>query len=268
MELDAFRKWLGIENVKTLAEYKNITRYVFGPSLKQINELSDIFVEIKKKFTAGNRRVTHIQFTVRDNPNGKLNLRNAYKDEIRELYVTLTEEFGLDRQAMDEIMSNRELYTDERIRAAVEFSRARMNEKTRFPGKYLMKALRDGLKLSTIEKDLQERRKKMSSEGASKEPASDPREKASMSAARVRLAALGETELAELLSRFGEEKAGNKLLSKAIRDKGLKSKMVETALVQWMAKQAELVAAQAACPATRASDMRHDSDPADSVQHN
>lgn len=241
-EIEAFREWISAGNIKTLSEFKNLKRYVLTPALAQINELSDIRVDYVTKATSGTKRITHLKFTVRDNPDGRLNLRSGYKDAIHELYNILTGEFGLSEELLDEIMADRETYTDERIRAAVDFTRARVANSKKdvtYPGLYLMNALRKNLRLSEVE-DAQRKMKsgkKQPSPAEKKEADKDMENVTLRNRAKIHLATLAGEEVGDLLATFEAENISNKQLVKAIKDKGMGSKMVEVPFLLWIGKR-------------------------------
>lgn len=240
-EIEAFREWISVGNVKTLSEFKNLKRYVLTPALAQINELSDIRVDYVTKATSGTKRITHLKFTVRDNPDGRLNLRSGYKDAIHELYNVLTGEFGLGEELLDEIMSDRETYTDERIRAAVDFTRARVasSKGVKYPGLYLMNALRKNLRLSDTE-EIQKALtagKKSAPPTEKKEDKEDVEKIAMRNRAKIYLSTLVNKDIDDLLAEFQAKNAGNKILLKAIKDKGMDSKMVEVPFLLWLGER-------------------------------
>lgn len=153
LEIENFKEWIGVTNVKSYEEYKALRRNVIDPSVSQINYISDIFVSVEVKRTA--RKITHIRFLVRENPDGKFVLKMDYRKSIQELYDTLVSEFGLSDENLATIMDNRPTWTNERIQMAVEFTRFRMKQspgKIRYPGIYLMNAIEKGFSLGEAEK--------------------------------------------------------------------------------------------------------------------
>lgn len=155
MTIEFYKESLKISDVKTLAEFKNLRRYVIDPSVDQINELSDIYVTYETRAGGGTRKITHIRFKVEPNPKGRLNLRVNYSQQIADVYEALTKEFGLSEEQLDEIMENREEWTDARIQEAIEFTRYRIQQKKepiKYPGLYLMNALRKNLVLAAHER--------------------------------------------------------------------------------------------------------------------
>lgn len=153
MEIDKFKEWIGVSNVKSYEEYKALRRNVIDPSIAQINDISDIFVTVDVKRAA--RRISHIRFQVRENPHGKFVLRMDYRKSIQELYDTLVKEFGLSEENLALIVENRAEWTNERIQMAIEFTRFRMKQtpgKIKYPGIYLMNAIEKGFSLGDAEK--------------------------------------------------------------------------------------------------------------------
>lgn len=153
-EMDKFKEWIGVSNIKSYDEYKALRRNVIDPSIAQINDISDIFVELQAKRTS--RKISHIRFLVRDNPDGKFVLRMDYRKSIQELYDTLVREFGLSDDNLAKIVENRIEWTNERIQMAIEFTRFRIKQvpgKIKYPGIYLMNAIEKGFSLGDAEKN-------------------------------------------------------------------------------------------------------------------
>lgn len=230
IEIDEFRAMAGAKNVKTLQDFRNFKRYVITVAVEQINTLTNIFVSYETKSTSGTKRITHIKFKVTHNPNGQLNLQSGYKDQLKELYLILTAEFGLTQQNLDEIMSDRDKYSDDKIMEAIEFSRARLKGKNdiKYPGLYLLKALRDNLKLSSIEAD---RITKAKTEKAKEKPPA-PRKKDADKVAlkektKIFLENLDEKTLEEYLEKFTIENEKNPQVLSLIKSRGLSSRIVE-----------------------------------------
>ncbi len=152
-EMEKFKEWIGVSNVKSYDEYKALRRNVIDPSIFQINDISDIFVSLEVKRTS--RKISHIRFLVRDNPDGKFVLRMDYRKSIQELYDTLVREFGLSDDNLAKIIENRIEWTNERIQMAIEFTRFRIKQvpgKIKYPGIYLMNAIEKGFSLGEAEK--------------------------------------------------------------------------------------------------------------------
>lgn len=151
--LEEIRAWANADAYPTLAEYKQFKRYVIDKAVNQINELTDIKVTYDVRTTPGSRRVAFLRFVIRDNPDGALVLDVTRPHELKDLYEILINDFALSRDEIQELVDNRDQYTDERIHAAIEFTRHRAKAgKVKLPARYLMKAIRDQLKLGNIEK--------------------------------------------------------------------------------------------------------------------
>ena len=154
LPIEEVRKWVNADAVKSLTEYKQFKRLVLDKNIAQINELTDLYVEYETKTAQGSRRVAAIRFKLRDNAEGKLVLDFAQPHELKDLYETLVKGFGLSTRQINEIISNREVNTDERIRAAIELVRYRVKVGgVKSPGAYLMTAIKEGWALSEMERE-------------------------------------------------------------------------------------------------------------------
>lgn len=152
--VDEVRKWVNADSVKSLTEYKQFKRLVLDKSIAQINELTDLYIEYETKTAQGSRRVAALRFKLRDNADGKLVLDFSQPHELKDLYETLVKGFGLSKKQINEIISNREVNTDERIRAAVEMVKYRIKVGgVKSPGAYLMRAIKEGWALSDMERE-------------------------------------------------------------------------------------------------------------------
>lgn len=237
MEIDDFREKVGAKNIKTLQDFRNLKRYVLTVCKEQINTLSDIKFDYETKATQGTKKITHIKFRVEHNTEGVLNLQNGYKNQLKELYEILTIEFGLNTENLDEIMSDREKYTNDRILEAIDFTRARLKGKSdiKYPGLYFLKALKEDLRLSTIEAELiQKNKAKRVEESRPKKVAANPAKLESKEKIKKFIDSLSEAELDKLQGKFTEESEGNPQLLSLIRSRGLSSKIVEQAFYTYL----------------------------------
>lgn len=162
LTLDEFKDWFGKADSKNLSEFKNLKRYVLTPSQQQINELTDIYIDIETKAAGKGKKITHIRFIVKDNPDGKYVLKNVTEIAERnsETYNALRAEFGLTNNDFMEITKNSDDWTDDYIQRAIELARVRILESkvpVRHPGSLLMKFLREGIGMSDIERVQRER---------------------------------------------------------------------------------------------------------------
>jgi hypothetical protein len=153
--VEEVRAWVNADAAPSLAEYKQFKRYVIDKAITQINELTDIFATYEVRTGKGTRRVTHIRFKIRNNPTGALVLDMTRPHELKELHDTLINDFALSQDEIQELVDNRDTYTDERILAAIDFTRTRAKTgKVKQPGRYLMTAIRDHLRIGNVEKEM------------------------------------------------------------------------------------------------------------------
>lgn len=233
MAVDEVREYFGAKGVKTLENYADFKRYVLIPSINQINDVTDISVIMETRASSGTKRITHLKFNVSENPNGSMSLITGIQADLKELYDILTREFGLSTENLNEIMLNRSVYTDSRIKNAIHFTRDRIKKKTdiKFPGLYLMKAIKDGYKLSEAELAGLSKEEQATVKTAKKKGPS-PQELA----AEAYVKSLTSEELQFLLSKVAEESADNTLLVNEIHKKGLSSKLVQVTVNQHVIK--------------------------------
>lgn len=154
--------WIGVSGLAYAKDWRYMRRDILLPVQAEINSLSNIFIEIETRTAAGSRRIEAIRFSIRRNPNGKYSPSNRINRLVDEnLLDILQVEMGLSEQEISEILNNQQTYTAERIMSAVELVRHRSKEKSiKYPGRYLMTALRDNFKLPSIIKDEQREKEK------------------------------------------------------------------------------------------------------------
>lgn len=153
--IEEFRSMLKVDGLKSANDFRYFRRDILEPAIEQINKISEIDVALKLKRTG--RSYSHLSFTVKES-RGTALLSSI--DASKELFEILVKEFGLSDADLDEIEVNRGDWSDTRIRDAVELVRSRCQDSTvQYPGKYLMKAIRDGYRVGSIEKAKQETKK-------------------------------------------------------------------------------------------------------------
>lgn len=152
-DLDVVREWLGCSDSKTLAEYKYLKRDVLDPAISQVNCLSDLTVRYETRSGQGTKRIAKIKFIVTQHA-AELSVLQPLGSQ--KLYETLRDEFGLSAEQFDEIVSNRDSWTDDWIQHAVEFTRDRITKGSvkKSPAGFLMMAIKQGLKISTAERQI------------------------------------------------------------------------------------------------------------------
>ncbi|WP_106078272.1 RepB family plasmid replication initiator protein [Chromobacterium amazonense] len=152
--VDELRLWPG-EKAASKAAYKYFKRDYLDPAIRQINEVSDIEISFETRGTTPrSRKIDQIRFHLKKKE-GKIFALESLK-EAQEIYRVLTEEFRLSSRAINEISEHRDVWTDEWIANAIEFTRYRLRtgQIKRNPAGYLMTALRQNLALSPAEKQM------------------------------------------------------------------------------------------------------------------
>lgn len=233
MTVEQAREYAGAAGVKTLEKFGDFKRYVLTPSIEQINELTDIAIELETKCTEKTRRITHLKFKVTKNENGALNLIRGVRIDLKEVYDILVTEFGLNQGNLNDIMANRKVFTDVRILNAVHFTRDRMQKTTvKYPALYLLEAIKNGHKLSEAEltSKPKARSKEFDQAKASTKNPPSPTDKA----AAEYIETLDSQSLADLLALVAQEHSGNTLMTNDIKKKGVSSKRVEVAVRQYV----------------------------------
>lgn len=141
-------KWVSLKSDEK--EFKYINRDVLDPAMKEINKMSDIFVELEKRNVPGSRKIAEFRFKIRDNPDGLMVVGSSHRKDLKEIYEILTEEFGLSDKQIDDIREIAENGGIERIRSAIDYTRVRIaegkkrNDPISIPARYFMRALDSG----------------------------------------------------------------------------------------------------------------------------
>lgn len=152
--LDEFRSMIRVDGLKSANDFRYFRRDILDPAIEQINKDSDIELVLKLQRTG--RSYSHISFEIK--PTKSLDGATSIA-AAKQLYSTLTDEFGLSDVELDEISANRETWTDDRLQTAIEFVRHRCSvSAVQYPAKYLMSALRDGYRVGALEKQATEKR--------------------------------------------------------------------------------------------------------------
>lgn len=168
LDLETVRIWADADS-KSFTEFKYLKRDVLDPAVKQINEVSNLEVKYSTNNIPGSKRIGAVRFTVTKKAQA-LTRQQALLGS-KELYDTLRDEFGLSPANFDEIMANRELWTDEWIRQAMEFTRhnieqGRVNKSV---SGYLMRALRDNLRVPALELRMLEKQAEITADAVAKD---------------------------------------------------------------------------------------------------
>lgn len=146
------RKWTGADDAKFMQEWAEFRRRALLVAVNQINELSDLHVEVETKSSPGSKKVTHLRFVLSEQEGTMV--QSLRQTEARKaIYQMLRGEFGLGSAELNAITQD-EKYTLERIEAAIGFVRHRMahgGKKVRLPGRLLLKALEEGWAVPSAE---------------------------------------------------------------------------------------------------------------------
>ena len=153
INIEDFKKLMGVENDKYCQEYKRLNDFVIKKAVKEVNEKSDIFVAIDVKKEA--RKVVALKFHIAPTPRSNNLLTRLIKapkqgelsfkpedEEKKELYERMTRAFTLsDRQAQEILSTMHDFEEVKEILDMVE-RRIKRNEIMNI-GAYTYKALKD-----------------------------------------------------------------------------------------------------------------------------
>lgn len=136
--------WFGVKSM----EYKVMKRDVITPSIQQINEISDIYIDdLEVKRGEGTKRITEVRFVFRHNENGRMVLGAPAQSELKQIYQTLAEDFGLsDAQIAQVADAMAEGKTIDQVKSAIEYTRSRIlsGKRVAIPAKYFLDAFQNG----------------------------------------------------------------------------------------------------------------------------
>jgi hypothetical protein len=157
-------EWLPLDVVRNLpgkswannAEFKYFKRDYLEPAVKQINELSDVELSYETRAgTPGSRKKDQIRFRLK-RKDGALASKAAMLNSVA-LFRTLQDEFGLTDKQFERIEENRNVWTDERIQQAIEYTRwtIRQGTKVKRASAYLMKALVENYRVADADRQVE-----------------------------------------------------------------------------------------------------------------
>ncbi|CAH2806302.1 MAG: hypothetical protein CBHOC_4610 [uncultured Caballeronia sp.] len=155
-ELDLLRVWMDCANKETYAEFKHFKAKVLNRAISDIKAVTGIYLEMDTKNVPGSKRVGQVRFALQDQQP-----HDAQKTAfliLKSLYETLQQEFGLNQTEINEIITKRDQFTDEKINKAIEYTRFKIREGkvTRRAAGYFMKALREGWMLGELDKQIKQ----------------------------------------------------------------------------------------------------------------
>lgn len=157
MAVPELRAWLECET-KTYDLFKHFRNKVLELAIAEIREVTGLDIEIVTQNLPGTKRIGQVRFRLTK----ATALKNEQKVEfivLRSLYETLRKEFALNGTEFNEIITNRETFTDERIQQAIDYTRhnANLGKVKIRAGGYFMKALREGYLLGDLDRKIHQK---------------------------------------------------------------------------------------------------------------
>jgi hypothetical protein len=152
-ELDELRSWQGAMGAKA-HEFKYFKRDWLSPAVEQINEVSDLTLSYETRNETGSRKIGRLRFRIERKQLAERILHTH--EQAQALYKTLKQEFGLSSAQFNQIATDRDTYTDERLERAIERTRfsLRMGKVSKSPAGFFMKALKEQWVVSDAEREM------------------------------------------------------------------------------------------------------------------
>ncbi|CAG4914373.1 replication initiation protein [Paraburkholderia gardini] len=166
IRLEDMRNWPGRMGANA-AIFKYFKRDWLEPAVREINEVSDIDLSYETRTeSTTSKKIDRIRFLLKRKESADAAL--ASLADASHLYKILKDEFNLSTKQFSEISENREVWTDERIQQAVEYTRYKLEDGKvkKSPAGYLMGALRDNWRMSEAERKMVEIQTKLLTEEA------------------------------------------------------------------------------------------------------
>lgn len=150
-ELEKLRNILGCEG-KTYSQYKFLRQFVLLPAIAEVDSVTGIKLELQTHNLPKTRKIGYVRFAIERGEESAPD----YNIELKEMFLTLRNEFAISRTQMDEILSRREEWTLAHIQDAIDYTRYMLRRgKVRISASgYLMKALRENYKLGTAQLEI------------------------------------------------------------------------------------------------------------------
>lgn len=152
MTLPEFSKWMNIDQWAWAKEFRYLNRDVIKVALEQINEHSDLVLTLETRKVE--RRVESLRFAIERKRDWGSTAVGVISE--KEIYDTLKYEFKMCDTDLDEVMKNRNRWTNTNILDAIAYTRQRLNNPDldflRKPGNYFLTALKNGYVIVTEEK--------------------------------------------------------------------------------------------------------------------
>lgn len=156
-DLQALREWMECDK-KTYQLFKHFRSKVLDPAITEIRAVAGLNVEMVTMNVPGSKRIGQVRFRLSESR--QPNEQKAAFIVLRSLYETLRKEFALNQDEFNEIITNREVYTDERIQQAIDYTRhnVALGKVKLRAGGYFMKSLREGYLLGELDKEIHQRK--------------------------------------------------------------------------------------------------------------
>jgi hypothetical protein len=157
---------------KSAEVFKYCKRDCLDPAVREINEVSDIELTYQTgTATTSSKKIDRIRFHLKRKDTADAVMADLMGAD--QVYKALTSEFSLSAAQLREISENRDRWTDERIMAAIEYTRWKISQGVvkRTPAGYLMRCIRDNLRMSPAEREMQTVAARIAASGAQSENA-------------------------------------------------------------------------------------------------
>ncbi|MGU8077229.1 replication initiation protein [Burkholderia pyrrocinia] len=153
--LDELRGWQG-EMGANAQVFKYFKRDWLEPAVQQINEVSDISLSYETRNLQGSRKIGSLRFRIVRKDLAERVLHTH--EHAKAIYETLKQEFGLSTTQFNQIVGDRDTYTDERLEQAIDRTRfsLKLGKVTKSPAGFFMKALKEGWIVSEAEREMVE----------------------------------------------------------------------------------------------------------------
>jgi hypothetical protein len=153
LALEELRSWQGAMGAKA-QEFKYFKRDWLAPAVEQINEVSDLTLSYETRNEPGSRKIGRLRFRIERKEMAERVLHTH--EQAKAIYQTLKQEFGLSSAQLNQITSERDTYTDERLEQAIERTRfsLKMGKVSKSPAGFFMKALKEGWIISDAERKM------------------------------------------------------------------------------------------------------------------
>jgi len=154
IELDELRVWLECAEKETYKTWKHFRQKVLDIAIEQIKEVTGLKITMLTLNEPGSKKIAKVRFRIETSEHPTSH--NAALAVLRSLYHTLHKEMGLTKEELNEIISKREIYNDERINRAIEYTRhnVALGKVKLRAGGYFMKALREEYILGELDKQI------------------------------------------------------------------------------------------------------------------